>query len=327
MASIAAACPAIAKATSLNPLLWATMLGMAASSVCPVSVATDFNPGVKFVKARILRLGIILYGVRLTVQQLMGIGMAGLLADIFAVSSTLWLGIFLGDKLRLKTSTSALISTASAICGVSAAIAAQPAVGGEPHEVATAVGVTVLCGTSAMFLYPLLWRCIPMLSSSPKVMGIYTGATVHELAGVVGAGNAMTPEIATDALVTKMLRICMLVPVFFILPFIMGGRVGEASDGKGTASRGRPPMPWFICGFVAVTILNSLVHFSPSNVALATKASAFSLAMAMAALGFDVDLKKIRQLGPRPIVLSLALWAHLIVSGALASWAFVALFP
>merc|ERR1712228_146391 len=110
-------------------------------------------------------------------------GMAGLMTDIFMVVSTLTLGMNIGVKwLKLDRATSTLISSGAAICGCSAVLATQPVVGGESHEVSAAVGTVVLGGTLSMFLYPLLYKSIPFLANSPKLMGIYTGSTIHEIA-------------------------------------------------------------------------------------------------------------------------------------------------
>merc|ERR1719487_1658226 len=181
-------------------------------------VVEQLAPGVKFAKAKLLRLGIVLYGAKLTLQQILAIGLPGLLADTFTVVSTLYIGVKVGvGMLKLERPLAALISMGAAICGCSAVVATQPVVEGESHEVAAAVGTVVLCGTVAMFLYPYLWQAVPMLADNPRLMGIFTGATVHEIAGVVAAGNAMGPEVATTAIVTKLVRVALLAPTLLAL--------------------------------------------------------------------------------------------------------------
>lgn len=171
----------LAARTQLSPLLWAAVVGMGAGAIVPALASGVPKPGVAFAKARLLRLGIILYGVKLTVQQIAGIGAAGLLADLFAVGTALPLGIALGRALKVDAPLAALISTGAAICGCSAVAAAAPVVEGEAHEVAASVGTVVLCGTCAMFLYPYLYHAVPFLAANPRLMGIYTGASVHEV--------------------------------------------------------------------------------------------------------------------------------------------------
>ena len=137
------------------------MLSRAMSPPRPLDVT---KPGVAFAKARLLRLGIILYGVKLTVQQIAGIGAAGLLTDLFTLATCFPLGILLGRALKIDAPLAALITTGASICGCSAVAAAAPVVDGEAHEVAAAVGTVVLCGTSASASSaPRLHACAPRL--------------------------------------------------------------------------------------------------------------------------------------------------------------------
>lgn len=339
---IACAADSIAARTALSPLLWAAVLGIGIRAIMPRSSSpgSRFMAGIAFAKARLLRLGIILYGVKLTVQHIASIGAAGLLTDLFTLCTALPLGTLLGTKiLGLDAPLAVLISTGAAICGCSAVAATQPVVQAESHEVAAAVGTVVLCGTAAMFLYPFLYRTVPFLAADPRLTGIYTGASVHELAGVVAAGNAMGGEIATTAIVTKLVRVCMLAPCLLIMAAIPGLRVrrnGECSpvdDDRSEATsaeacvRARFPVPWFALAFVAVAALNSVLSIDPSIVKTASMTSATCLAMAMGALGFDTDLRKIRELGPRPIVLAMALWAWLLFGVGAVAKLLVALLP
>ena len=170
------------------------------------------NVGMAFAKKRLLRAGIILYGAKVTFGAILGIGLPGLLTDLYSVTTTLALGFAIGKGLGLSSALVTLISTGSAICGCSAVAATQPIINAEAHEVAAAVGVVVLCGTTAMFLYPYLFQVVPALAANTRLMGIYTGATVHELAGVVAAGKTMGPAVAEVSIITKLLRVFLLEP-------------------------------------------------------------------------------------------------------------------
>jgi uncharacterized membrane protein YadS len=300
----------------------------------PGKISRTFEPGVRFSKARLLRAGIVLYGAKLTVQKIVGIGAAGLLADLYSVSSTLVLGLSVGRWLGMDDALTTLIATGSAICGCSAVAAAQPIVDAEAHQVAAAVGTVVLCGTSAMFIYPFLWRSVPWLAGNSQLMGIYTGSTVHELAGVVAASAAMGPDVASVAVVTKLVRVCMLEPWLILLFYLGIGRKASAvapaaaADGGAGGGGGAPVsnapakgrgVPWFALGFAAVAGLNSAVGFGPRVTAACGTLSGACLASAMAALGLDTDLEKVRKLGVRPVILSLVLWANLVLVGGLVS--------
>jgi uncharacterized integral membrane protein (TIGR00698 family) len=304
----------------VSPLLWATIFGMAYGNLLHKPEAKkSLNQGIKFAKGRLLRLGIILYGFKITLQQIAGIGMAGLLTDCFMVASTLTLGITFGTKvLKLDEPTATLISSGAAICGCSAVLATQPVVGGESHQVSAAVGTVVLGGTLSMFLYPMLYKYIPLLANSPQLMGIYTGSTIHEIAGVVAAGNAMGGDIAFTAVVTKLARVLLLAPALTTLSWIKNRRCIADAKAAGIPipkNQCKLVLPWFAFGFVGVSALNSCVSFPAALVKMAGKTSAFALVCAMAALGVESDLKEIRKLGSRPLILATALWGWLAIGG------------
>lgn len=315
---------------SLSPLLYATALGIIignavrfASSDAVERTLAPTVVGRDFAKRRLLRAGIILYGAKLTFAKILGIGLPGLLTDLYVVSSTLALAFGLGRLLGLSETLTTLIGTGSAICGCSAVAATQPIINAEAHEVAAAVGVVVLCGTVAMFAYPALYQAVPALSANPKLMGIFAGATIHELAGVVAAGTAMGRDVLATSIVTKLLRVFLLEP-WIIICFYTG--IGRRDRGGGdddasaatTGTKGKG-VPWFAFGFVAVATVNSVWGLGASVQKLCTTLSAGFLASAMAALGLDTDLVKVKSLGWRPIVLALALWVNLLGGGFLVA--------
>mmetsp|Transcript_11695 Transcript_11695/g.28108 ORF Transcript_11695/g.28108 Transcript_11695/m.28108 type:complete len:445 (+) Transcript_11695:133-1467(+) len=306
--------------THVSPLLWATIFGMVYGNCLHKGDAKrTLASGIKFSKGRLLRLGIILYGFKITLQQIAGIGFAGLATDAFIVASTLFLGVNLGQKVfGLDETTSTLIGSGAAICGCSAVLATQPVVGGESHQVSAAVGTVVIGGTLSMFLYPFLFKWIPCLAASPKLMGVFTGSTIHEIAGVVAAGKAMGGEVAVTAVVTKLARVLLLAPALMSLSWFKNRKcIMEAkAAGKPVEQSGcKIVLPWFAFGFVGLSALNSFLPFPAAMVKIASKTSAFSLICAMAALGIESDLVEIRKLGSKPVLLAALLWVWLTVGG------------
>ena len=305
---------------SLSPLLYATAFGIAIGNTLrlfdpEMKAMAPTNVGMAFAKRRMLRAGIILYGAKVTFGKILGIGLAGLLTDLYVVSSTLLIGFGLGNLLGLSAALTTLISTGSAICGCSAVAATQPIIQAEAHEVAAAVGVVVLCGTAAMFLYPFFYSVVPALAASPRLMGIYTGGTVHELAGVVAAGNSMGAEVASTSVITKLLRVFLLEPWIIALYYLGIGQTKKEGDGP---KQGKG-VPWFAFGFIGVAMYNSVFGIGPAMQKLFTMLSAGFLASAMAALGLDTDLVKVKSLGWKPIALAMALWANLLGMGFVVS--------
>ena len=311
---------------SLSPLLYATTFGIAIGNTLrlidpEMKAMAPTAIGMSFAKRRLLRAGIILYGAKVTFASILGIGLPGLLTDLYVVSSTLGLGFGLGRALGLSEALVTLIATGSAICGCSAVAATQPIINAEAHEVACAVGVVVLCGTLAMFIYPALHAAVPALAANTRLTGIYTGATVHELAGVVAAGNAMGPEVASTAVVTKLLRVFLLEPWIIALYYLgIGQKKDEAcKDDDACDAKAGKGVPWFAFGFIGVATVNSVWGITPGLQRLFATLSAGFLASAMAALGLDTDLVKVKSLGWKPIALAMALWANLLGGGFLIS--------
>ena len=189
-----------------------------------------------------------------------------------------------------------------------------------PLLLTSAAAAHLRCCCTPLLLTLLLTSASALLLQSAFWQGIFTGASVHELAGVVAAGNAMGPSVAPTAIVTKLVRVCMLAPCLLIMNAIPSLRMRGSGSGATTsasstsrAAGASPPIPWFALGFVLVACVNSVVTFDKALLKLVAKASATALAMAMAALGLDTDLDKIRKLGPRPLVLAAALWAWLLL--------------
>ena len=140
-------------------------------------------------------------------------------------------------------------------------------------------------------------------------MGIYTGATLHEVAHVVGAGNAMNGEISDAAIIVKMIRVMMLAPVLLVMSLLLARRT------KGGAGRAKVTIPWFAFGFLAVIGCNSLDLLPEAAVAGINSFDTFLLTMAMTALGTETSLDKFRQAGARPFVLAGLLYVWLVAGG------------
>ena len=251
---------------------------------------------------------------------------AGNYHDVIVIGITLLLGVIAGRLLKMDEKTTVMVSTGSAICGAAAVLGAEPVVKCAPHKTAIAVSTVVIFGTLSMFLYPILYRT-GILDLSLQEMAIYTGSTLHEVAHVVGAGNAMDPEgalhLADQATITKMIRVMMLAPVLLIMSYIIA-RVRKArhtdvsSDGKSKIS-----VPWFAFGFLLVIAINSLLQsfsFIPSDI-MSTGINAinsfdnFLLTMAMTALGAETSIDKFKQAGAKPFYLAGIIYLWLIFGG------------
>ena len=248
------------KHLSFSPLIVGIVLGMIYANSLRNHLPKTWVPGIQFCTKQVLRTGIVLYGFKLTFQSVIDIGGAALLIDAVVVAFTILLGAGLGRLLKMDRDTALLTSIGSSICGAAAVLGAEPVVKSQPYKAAVAVSTVVIFGTLSMFLYPALFRA-GMLDLTTEQMGLFTGATLHEVAHVVGAGNAMGQAISDPAIIVKMIRVMMLAPVLVILSIILSRR--EAAAGQ-TGEKRKITIPWFAFLFLAVIGFNSL-HLLPSG--------------------------------------------------------------
>ena len=319
-AAVAAAAMGLAtlpwlQAHGISALTVAIVLGIAAGNTFYPRLAAQAGAGVGFAKHWLLRAGIVLYGLRLTFQDIGQVGASGVLIDALVLTSTFALAWWAGTRwFGIDRESALLIGAGSAICGAAAVMAAEPVVRGRAEQVTVAVSTVVVFGTLAMFLYPALYQLnlahgwIPM---SAQAYGVFTGSTVHEVAQVVAAGRAGSAPAADTAVIAKMVRVMMLAPFLIGLSMLLArGRTG-AADGQ----RAKIVVPWFAFGFVAVAGLTSL-HLLPATVvSVAVDLDSVLLAMAMAALGLTTHASALRRAGMKPLLLALLLFGWLLAGG------------
>lgn len=272
-------------------------------------------PGIQFCSKRILRTGIILYGFRLTLQDVMQVGTAAIIIDAVMVGGTIGLGLLAGRLLRMDRSIALLTACGSAICGAAAVLGVDGAIRPKPYKTAVAVATVVIFGTASMFLYPALYRA-GIFTLSPDSMGLFTGATVHEVAHVVGAANAMGPAVSNVAIIVKMIRVMMLVPVLLVIAWATARCAARRTDGAEAAS-GRPTItvPWFAILFLVVIGFNSLQWLPADWVEAINGFDTFLLTMAMTALGAETSIDKFKKAGFKPFLLAAMLYCWLVGGG------------
>ena len=312
------------QAHGISALTLAIVIGIAVGNTAYPALAPRVAAGVGISKATVLRAGIVLYGLRLTVQDIGQVGAAGVLIDALVLCSTFALAWWLGTRvLGLERNTALLIGAGSSICGAAAVMAAEPVVKGRAEQVAIAVATVVVFGTLAMFLYPLLYRWGVHAGWMPlddTGYGVFTGSTVHEVAQVVAAGRAVSQPAADAAVIAKMVRVMMLAPFLVGLSALLG-RGGN----RGTGQRSAITVPWFAFGFIAMVGFNSLQLLPAGLVATLLELDTALLAMAMAALGLTTHASALRQAGARPMLLAALLAAWLVGGGLLINLAVRAL--
>ena len=307
-----AATPAI-KALGFSPLVVGIVCGMLYGNFLRGTMPAEWGAGVHFTARRMLRVAVAFYGLNISIQQIIEVGLPGILVSCAIVLLVLIVGTLIGTRLlKLDRDTAMLTAAGSAICGAAAVLAFESTLKAAPHKSAVAVATVVLFGTISMFLYPLLYQ-MGWLDLDTRAFGIFLGGAVHEVAQVVGAASnidAATTEVAT---IVKMTRVALLVPVLLVLGLWLQ-RSATATAGV-NGIKAKLPIPWFAIGFLVLALIHS-AQVIPAPVLQALRTlDIFVLTMAMTALGIETRFAQMRQAGPRVMVLGVILFILLGLGG------------
>ena len=275
-------------------LLYALLFGMVLHFLSEDGRA---KAGIEFTARTVLRLGVALLGARVTADQVAALGLGTVIVVIVAITATIAFGRVAARLLGLDRELAMLSGGATAICGVSAAMALSAVMpSNEKNErnlILTVVGVTSL-STVAMITYPIL---VTALGFSNSQAGVFLGATIHDVAQVVGAGYMISPETGETSTVVKLMRVGLLVPTVLAFSFLF-------RESKSSRSAVRLPMlPSFLVAFVVLVMLNSLGTIPATVASAMSEASRWCLIAAIAALGVKTSLQKLAVVGWKPILL------------------------
>lgn len=292
-------------------LLYALLFGMALNHVATVA---RYQAGIQFTATTILRLGVALLGARITVEQILALGPLPLVIVLLGVPLTISIGLLLARYLGLKKDIGALTGVSVAVCGASAAMATACVLpknkDSESMLIFTVIGVTSL-STLAMIVYPPI---VSSLGLDNIRAGIFLGGTIHDVAQVVGAGYLLGDEAGNTATFTKLLRVATLVPVIMIVATLFRHERAQGVDSK------PPILPSFLVAFILLVIINSIGWIPDSARVAMVDTSRWCLVTAIAAVGVKADLKKLSELGWKPLILlitetvGLAIFALIVLS-------------
>ncbi|WP_284337920.1 YeiH family protein [Comamonas sp. NoAH] len=297
----------------MGPLTLAIVLGLLIGNTVYPRMAATTTPGVQLSKQQLLRAGIVMYGLRLTFQDIAQMGWGGVALDALMLTSTFGLAWVLGLRIfKLDTRTALLIGAGSSICGAAAVLATAPVAKGRAQDVAVAIATVVVFGTVGTFLYPALFHH-GGLGLNDQQYGLYVGASVHEVAQVVAAGAAISPDATSTAVIAKMVRVMMLAPFLLLLSVYLARRT-PADNTQGSAAI---TIPWFALGFVITAGFNSTGFLPEHVISMGVEIDNLLLAMAMAALGMTTHWQAVRAAGIRPLLLAAILFAWLVGGGLL----------
>ncbi|MBL8061323.1 MAG: putative sulfate exporter family transporter [Chthonomonas sp.] len=290
-----------------SPLLIVILLGMAIGSF--ISLPIVLKDGIAYCQKPVLRLGVALLGIKLSLMKIVEIGGSALTIIVVVTIIGFFLAVLLGRMVGLGKKPTLLLATGGSICGASAIVAADTVIKGENKDAAVSLAVITLWGTVGIFVYPAL------VHLTPHAFGVFCGATLHEVAQVVAAAG-QSQEVAT---VTKLARVCLLAPTIIGLGWYMR-RIGDGGEGTEKATL----VPWFLWAFLAMATLRT----SAPSLGIESQAKWFGdlivplvLSVGMAGVGLQTKLREVVQAGWKPIVVGLLQWVGMaILTIGLIAW-------
>lgn len=292
-ATVAAAATFLSQHYGAPVMLFALLLGMAMNFL---SQEGPCRPGIELAAKQLLRLGVALLGLRITYGQIAALGWGPVLLVVGSVVVTIVVGIVMARLAGFNTPFGVLTGGAVAICGASAALAISTVLPAherkEQATLFTVIGVSAL-STLAMVAYPMVAHA---LGYSEHATGLFLGATIHDVAQVVGAGYGVSTEAGDTATVVKLMRVAMLMPVIVVFAAVYRGQ--QAAGGE------RPPiLPWFVVAFAVLVVVGSLGWVPAVIQGLGNDASRWCLVIAISAIGLKTRMVEIVSVGIRPIAL------------------------
>ena len=298
-AVVAAAATLLAEHYHAPVMLFALLLGMAMNFL---AVDGPCKPGIDFTGRTVLRIGVALLGLRITAAQVGALGWFPPLLVVGTVAATIGCSVIAARLVGFRGLFGLLTGGATAICGASAALALSAALPNHPLKeratLFTVIGVSAL-STLAMIVYPVIVRAVGL---DPLQAGVFLGATIHDVAQVVGAGYAMSRETGDAATLVKLMRVAMLLPVIVVAVTIT--RRMAAKEGGDTAAGPRPPLlPWFVVAFAVLVAVNSFGVLPQPVIGFGNDSSRWCLVAAIAGIGMKTQLRELATVGIKPVLL------------------------
>ncbi|OGO20678.1 MAG: hypothetical protein A2Z14_19100 [Chloroflexi bacterium RBG_16_48_8] len=302
----------------ISAVMMAILLGLIIGNI--LTLPSWLKPGFDFAVKKVLRFGIILLGIRLSIFDVFKLGAYGVPIVLLCIIGALFFTTRLNKWLKLPERLGALIAVGTSICGVSAIVATGPAIDAEDEEVAYAVAVITIFGIFATLVYPYLANVI--FAGDPTKVGLFLGTSVHDTSQVTGAALVFSqvfslPKALDVAMVTKLVRNVFMVAVIPFMAFYYTSKTKSAEESVGKKTNIAKLLPQFIIGFLILAVIRSLgdalwAGEAWTDVVGFTATWAVNLlVVALAAVGLTTSFKILKGLGIKPFIVGLG--AALIV--------------
>jgi len=286
---------------------------------------THFAPGLKFTSKKILKFAIILLGLSLNITTILHVGKMSLTVMVFTLLTCFGGGYFIGKALGLNWKLSNLISAGTGICGGSAIAAIAPTIDADDNDVAYAMSATFLFDMAMIVLFPIMGRALGM---SDEAFGIWAGTAVNDTSSVVATGYAFSEGAGDFATMVKLTRTLAIIPTVITFAFIqLNIRRKEALASQKDGSNLKADFsitkicPWFILGFLAMSIAASIFPISAAVVSGTKRASKFLMVCALAAIGLNTSFANIKKAGIRPMIHGFIISALVVIVALLVEMA------
>ena len=271
------------------------------------------SPGLAFAGHRVLQTAVVVLGLRLSLRQVVAVGARSMPVMLGTLAVCLILAGLVGRLLRIDGDLQALIGCGTGICGASAIAAVAPAIGAASADVAYAVSTIFLFNLAAVLVFPFLGHALGL---SQHAFGLFAGTAVNDTSSVVAAASAYGHLAADDAVVVKLVRTLMIIPVVLALAVLTARRpaAGGGEKPRLTPSRVVRLVPWFLVGFLAMAGANTAGLVPGDATEAVATVSTFLISIALAAIGLTTDVAALRRAGLRPLALGAILWVAVTVA-------------
>ena len=278
----------------------AILIGIVVATIAGPRMA-PLTAGLAFTSQRVLRLGIILLGARLSLGEIARIGLPATGVIVITMATSFAIVLLVSRFVHIEGRLAILIAVGSAVCGNTAIVATAPVIGARPRDVAYAVATITLFGTLAVFLYPATGRALMLPQPS---FGLWAGVAVHDTSQVIATSAAFGPQALDVATVVKLIRNALMAPLLFL---IATGWAARGADAVGSARRGvRRAVPLFVVGFLALAALRTIGLIQADQAATLDSIARSLILVALAAVGMSIHLGELRETSWRPLAVGFA---------------------
>lgn len=272
--------------------------------------------GISYTSKKLLQYSIILLGFDMNLFNVFKVGSQTMILMVFTLTAAFLTAYFLGKLLKVEKNTNILIGVGTAICGGSAIAATAPVIHADDEDVARSISTIFLFNVIAAFLFPFLGHLLHMTDYH---FGLWAGTAINDTSSVVAAGYTFSNAAGNLAVIVKLTRTLMIVPITLVLAFYVSRR--QAQHNSESGYKLSKIFPWFVLGFVAASIINTFLPMPAEAGKLLAQAGKFVIVMAMAAIGLNTNIVKLIKNGWKPILLGLGCWAVLSVTSLIVQYA------